>query len=292
MATPAASNGTAPGLLGEAECRALGVLGNCPDLNAVLEQLLDKPLEYNHPKEMVLGRNTEISLVLRTDWEGDDLPKQVSEELNGLPGEVKQGISKITRIMSAELTGRSFDIQPSGHQERSVVPPQAVSWRWQVKPTETGKDQALRLRLYAHLQGPQGTMPPILVKTLDATINVDITPWEWMVSQAQTLEPVYAIGAALIGLLTAILTFLLARRRREAYAEAGTAEPGAAYAGPDSDGAVTDAGPVIGDVSQSAADSRPPAAPPAAEGETVRPEPPAKDGSETPPDDDSGRKKS
>jgi hypothetical protein len=293
MATPAAGNGSAPGTLGEAECRALGVLGNCPDLNAVLDQLLEKPLEYNHPGEMLLGRNAEISLVLRTDWEGDDLPKEVSEEFKDLPGEVKQGISKITRIMSAELTGRSFDIQPTGIQERSVVPPQPVSWRWQVKPSETGKDKTLRLRLYAHLQGPQGTMPPILVKTLDATINVDVTPWDWMVSQARTLEPVYAIGAALIGLLTAILTFLLARRRREAYADGPAPEPRAAHTGPDPDGAVTDAGPVIGDVSQSAADSRPPAAPPSAEAEAVRPEPPpAEDGSETPPDNDSGPKTS
>jgi hypothetical protein len=136
-------------------------------------------------------------------------------------------------------------------------------------------------------------MPPILVKTLDATINVDVTPWDWMVSQARTLEPVYAIGAALIGLLTAILTFLLAHRRREAYADGPAPEPRAAHTGPDPDGAVTDAGPVIGDVSQSAADSRPPAAPPAAEAEAVRPEPPpAEDGSETPPDNDSGPKTS
>ncbi len=91
--------------MGEEECRKLGVLDSCPDLNAVLDRLLERPLEYNHPDTMLLGRKTEITLVLRTDWEGKDLPTEVSEELKGLPGEVKQGLSKITRVMSAELTG-------------------------------------------------------------------------------------------------------------------------------------------------------------------------------------------
>jgi hypothetical protein len=302
MAATVAGSATVSGLLGEAECRALGVPRNCPDLNAVLERLLEKPLEYNRPKKMILGRNTQISLVLRTDWEGDDLPKEISDEFKGLPGEVRQGISKITRMMSAELSGPSFDVQPSGQQERSAVPPQPVRWRWQVKPTATGKDQALRLRLYAHVPGPQGAMPPILVKTFDANINVDVTPWDRMVSQARTLGPVYAIGAALLGLLTAILAFLLARRRREAYADGATPVPRAADAGPDSEGTIVDAGPVIGDVNQSAADSRPPAAPPSGPAASATPPPPvdeeenrpeapqAEDGSDTKPDGDGGPK--
>jgi hypothetical protein len=258
------SNGT----LGEAECRALGVLGNCPDLNAVLDQLLEKPLEYNHPKEMLLGKSTEIGLVLRTDWEGADLPREVSEELKGLPGEVRQGLSKITRIMSAELTGRDFEISPAGRQERTVSPPQPTSWNWQVTPKETGTEQVLKLRLYAHLQSPQGTMPPLLVKTLDATINVDVTTWDWVVNQARTLEPIYAIGAALIGLLTAILTFMLSRRHYTAApAGGGVAERESAAherSGGGDQGGGANGGPVIGDLSQSAADSRTQAPPPAA----------------------------
>jgi hypothetical protein len=267
--TRAATPG-ADGMLGEAECRALGVLGNCPDLNAVLARVLEKPLEYNHPKEMLLGKPTEISLVLRTDWEGKDLPTEVSEELKGLPGEVRQGITKITRVMSAELSGRNFEVSPGGRQERTVSPPQPVSWNWQVSPNETGPAQPLKLRLYAHLQGPDGTMPPLLVKTLDATINVDVTTWDWIVNQARTLEPIYAVGAALIGLLTALMTFLLSRRRREAYEGAGADMYRA------DDQPTTRNGPVIGDLNQSAADSRvttppAPAAPPPAEDQKEKP---------------------
>jgi hypothetical protein len=231
--------------LGEAECRTLGVLDSCPDLNAVLDRLLERPLEYNRPDTMLLGRKTEITLVLRTDWEGKDLPAEVSEELKGLPGEVKQGISKITRVMSAELTGREFDISPASRQERTVVPPQPVSWSWQVSPTETGEKKPLKLRLYAHLQDGSGTMPPILVKTLDASINVDVTTWDWVVNQARTLEPIYAIGAALLGLLTAILTYFLTRRS-EPVSQGGYGETTG----------TRDSGPVIGDLGQSATDRR------------------------------------
>jgi hypothetical protein len=234
--------------LGEEECRTLGVLDTCPDLNAVLDRLLERPLEYNHPSTMLLGRKTEITLVLRTDWEGKDLPAEVSEELKGLPGEVKQGLSKITRVMSAELTGREFDITPSARQERTVVPPQPVSWTWQVSPTDTGEKKPLKLRLYAHLQDGSNTMPPILVKTLDASINVDVTTWDWIVNQARTLEPIYAIGAALLGLLTAILTYFLTRSRREPAYQGGYRDLGGT--GP------RDSGPVIGDLGQSATDRR------------------------------------
>ena len=149
---------------------------------------------------MLLGRKTEITLVLRTDWEGKDLPTEVSEELKGLPGEVKQGLSKITRVMSAELTGREFEISPASRQERTVVPPQPVNWSWQVSPTDTGRKEAAEI---ASLRAYAGTAAApcrrMLVKTLDASINVDVTTWDWVVNQARTLEPIYAIGAALLG---------------------------------------------------------------------------------------------
>jgi len=252
-ATPLASS-AAPGSLSEEECRALGVLTSCPDLNAVLGRLLERPLEFNHPKTMSLGRKTEIGLVLRTDWAGKDLPPEIGEELKGLPGEVKQGITKITRVMSAELTGQAFEITPSNRQERTVVPPQPVSWTWQVAPTDTGPRKTLKLQLYAHMEGAAGAMPPFLVKTLDASINVDVTTWDWFVNQARMLEPAYSIGAGLLALLTLIVVFFLGRRRRIA-ADAGYSEMGGYF-----DRVTRFGGPVIGDLDQTTTDSRPAAA--------------------------------
>ncbi len=260
---PRKPKATGVGALGEDECRALGVLQDCPDLNSVMSQLLEKPLEYNHPDKMMLGRKTEISLVLRTDWKGKDAPTDVSPEMKGLPGEVKKGVSKITRIMSAELSGADFEVTPAGRQERTVILPQPVVWNWQVTPTEVGNAKPLKLRLYAHLQGPGGTMPPILVKTLDATIAVDVTTWDWMVNQAQALEPIYAIVAGILGLLTAIVTYFLTHRQ-------------AAVSGGSAEGiTIRPSGPVLGDVDQSASDSKAPVhsaplpPPPASEPEDV-----------------------
>jgi hypothetical protein len=241
------SRGSAVAALGEDECRALGVLQDCPDLNSVLDQLLEKPLEYNRPDKMMLGRKTEISLVLRTDWKGKNMPAEVSEEMKGLSGEVQKGISKITRVMSAELSGADFEVSPAGRQERTVILPQPVIWNWQVTPTETGNAKPLKLRLYAHLQGPGGTMPPVLVKTLDATITVDVTTWDWMVSQARALEPIYAVVAGILGLLTAIVTYFLTHR-----------QAGAASAGGAEGITIRPSGPVLGDVGQSASDSKAP----------------------------------
>ncbi len=295
-----ASPAVAEGTIGDEQCRALGVLGNCPDLNAVLDRLLEKPLEYNHPKEMMLGKTTEIALVLRTDWEGKDLPNDVSDELKSLPGEVKQGLTKITQIMSAELSGRTFDISPSGRQEQTIVPPQPASWNWKVKPTETGKGQTLKLRLYAHIQGDQGAMPPVLIKTLDASIDVDVTTWDWFLAQAQTLEPIYAIIAAVLGLITATITFILARRRRAADMARIYPEAGGYFDVPNSYETQIrkPQGPVLGDLSQSASDQRTliappgnvesatqaappaPAAPPPAANDDARQAAPGEDGAE------------
>jgi hypothetical protein len=187
------------------------VLTNCPDLNSVLARLLEKPLEYNRPSVMYQYRKTEIGLVLRTDWQGKDMPPEVSEEMKNLPGEVQQGLTKVTRVMSAELTGRDFEIAPSGRQERTVVIPQPVTWNWQVTPNASGADKTLKLQLYAHIEGPNGTMPPILIKTLDATIDVDVRTWDWILAQVRDLEPIYAVIAALLGLLTAVLTYFFTR---------------------------------------------------------------------------------
>jgi hypothetical protein len=145
--------------------------------------------------------------------------------------------------MSAELSGADFDVNPAGRQERTVILPQPVVWNWQVTPTETGTAKPLRLRLYAHLQGPDGVMPPVLVKTLDATINVDVSTWDWVVGQAKALEPIYAIGAAIIGLLTALITYFLTRRENQP--------------AKDADGPIIRvSGPVLGDIGQSSRDSK------------------------------------
>jgi hypothetical protein len=73
----------------QAACPELGVLGpECFDVDAALERLRDRPVEYNHPQQMIKGQATEITLVLRTDFTEEGLPEQTSEAFERLQGEV------------------------------------------------------------------------------------------------------------------------------------------------------------------------------------------------------------
>lgn len=195
-------------------CPDRGVLGpECFDVDAALERLRDRPVEYNHPEEMIKGQATEISLVLRTDFTEKGLPEETSEAFEGLQGEVKQQRAAIANIMSARLRGRDFEVDPKGMQERTVTWRRPVEWSWYVTPKSGGDDKRLELELYAHIVNPQGeTQPPVLIKTLDATIDVDVRTLDWLIEQARTFEPLYAVAAAIIGLLTALFTLWLRRR--------------------------------------------------------------------------------
>ena len=198
----------------EGACAERGVLGpECFDVDAALERLRDRPVEYNHPEQMIKDQATEITLVLRTDFTEEGLPDQASEAFEGLQGEVKQQRAKIANIMSARLRGREFDVDPKGMQERTITWRRPVEWSWYVTPNEGGEQKRLKLELYAHIVNPQGeTQPPVLIKTLDATIDVDVRTLDWLIEQAKTFEPIYAVAAAIIGLLTALITVWMRRR--------------------------------------------------------------------------------
>ncbi len=216
-AGPAAASAQPP-----EDCVIRGVHGGqCLDVDAALERLSERPVEYNHPDQMIKDRPTEIMLVLRTDFAGEDLPPEISQAFEGLQGEVRQERAKISNFMSAQLRGRDFDIDPAGLQERSVTWREPVRWSWYVTPREAGEGQKLQLELYAHIVDASGQrQPPVLIKTLDATINVDVRTIDWLLAQVRTLEPVYGLLAALIGLITIILTLVLRRRREEPKPEA------------------------------------------------------------------------
>jgi hypothetical protein len=210
-ARPAAQ---AEGAQDQAACPERGVLGpECFDVDEALEDLRDRPVEYNHPQQMIRGQATEITLALRTDFTAEGLPEEASEAFEGLQGEVKQQRAKIANIMSARLRGRDFEVDPKGMQERTVTWRRPVEWSWYVTPKAGGEDKRLELELYAHIVNPQGeTQPPVLIKTLDATIDVDVRTLDWLIEQAKTFEPIYAVVAAIIGFFTALITLWFRRR--------------------------------------------------------------------------------
>jgi hypothetical protein len=210
---PVQSAAVAPGEgLVESDCHALGVLDRCSELNAVIGGLLRKPVEYNHPKTMEFGRKSEISLALRADGKGTEPPGEVSETFKGLPGDVARAATKVAEVLSAQLVGREFDIDPKGMQERTAPTGQEAVWRWTVTPTESGAGKHLTLQLYAHVGDRNGTRLPVLIKTLDASIDVDVRPLDWLINQVRTMEPIYGLIAVLIGGFSVVFSFLMRRR--------------------------------------------------------------------------------
>jgi hypothetical protein len=207
-AAPAEPETAASARSGDSPCPERGMLGpDCLDADAAIERLSERPAEYNHPKQMIKGQATEISLVLRTDFTGEGVPEEVSKAFERLQGEVKQQRARIAAVMSARLRGKDFEIDPPGMQERTITWRSPVEWSWYVTPQAGGESKRLELQLYAHIVNPQGEMqPPVLIKTLDATIDVDVRTLDWLIEQARTFEPIYAVAAAIIGLFTALLT--------------------------------------------------------------------------------------
>jgi hypothetical protein len=103
-----------------------------------------------------------------------------------------------------------------------------------VTPKETAAAKTLTLRLYANIEGPNGSQSPTLLKTLDTAITVDVKSWDWVVAQIRMVHPLYAVIAALLALLTVIVTYALGRN-----------------GGHGSNTTMRKGGPVIGDLDQS-----------------------------------------
>ena len=195
------SSGRRPTSVAESDCAAMGELtadGTCVDYDKVLANLKTVPLAYNHPDNMYLGKKTQISLLLKTNADQD-----LARELEDLSGVVKEGKSKISRIMQAELKGAVFDIDPPGPQKRIVTGLAPVRWSWFVKPLEPGTDKALVLEVSAILREGNKELPPVAIRTYRTKIHVDVKWWDRMLYEVKSLDPLYQLFGALGGLASA-----------------------------------------------------------------------------------------
>ena len=157
---PPASQARSAARSGE-DCTRLGDLprGQCASYEEVIANLRDAPLAYNHPDSMYYNRRTEVSLVLGTD--GGDPGKA----LEGAPGKVVRGKTKISRFMAAELKGVDFKIEPEGRQEQLILMGRKTKWTWFVTPLRPGPNKPLILELYAQLREGETILPPVSIRT-------------------------------------------------------------------------------------------------------------------------------
>ena len=140
----------------------------------MLKKLKAAKLSYNRPESMQLDEPIQISLLVNPADQ-----QEVKAQLGGLPGEIREGETKVARHMSAELNGgAAFEVDPKGPQQRDFTWVTATRWDWKVTPKVDGDDQLLTLDIYVHLVAKDGKSSPIRIHTYRDKIRVDVSVWK------------------------------------------------------------------------------------------------------------------
>ena len=168
---------------------------------------------FNHPDTMYLARRSQITLALAED-ENVAVHSLLEQFEKDVEGTIKTGETRYAPAMVATLRGKDFKIELSGSPERLVLLNRtgSMGWTWFVEPLEVGVDKLLVLELSARLARASEKLPPLIVKTFEARINVDVRPWDRVLIHAQRMSPVaQALTGA--GGLVAIIGFIGTARR-------------------------------------------------------------------------------
>ncbi len=139
-------------------------------VDEILESMDWGNLAFNTPSEMTLEDPTYVHLLL-------DVTKSIEELKARIPGaDAKEGATvRISAAMEARLTGTAFQINSITHERQAVSASQVTEWKWEVRPTDTGK-QYLYLSLTAILD-VNGSFTPRTIETFERTIEVRVTGW-------------------------------------------------------------------------------------------------------------------
>lgn len=183
-------------------CAGLGVMvdsvDECQSYEAIIERLQRGGLAYNKPDSAYLGHVEEVTLAVDLRGAG-----QAAEIVATRPGEVVQAEVPVTRIMSAELRGPSFDISPSGPLRKTLSGAAPVVWTWKATPLEAGANKLLLLDVYVHVTRGGDVGEPITIRTYRDEITVDVRLKDQIVGALTSTQGIVASTAAiLVGLST------------------------------------------------------------------------------------------
>jgi hypothetical protein len=168
---------------------------------------------FNHPDVMYLSRRSQITLTLAADATG--VLAALKQQFEGQPeGTVKAGVTKYAPMMEATLRGKDFKIDPPEAQRRTVLLSKVgpTEWTWFVEPLETGASKLLVLELFARLSRGNDNLPPLLIKTFEARINVDVRVFDRLLIEARRMTPVAQAFTGAGGLI-AVIGFIGTTRR-------------------------------------------------------------------------------
>jgi hypothetical protein len=171
-------------------------------------QFKARRVTYNRPPErLAVSKSIDVSLVVNaTDDEAEG-----REALEGFKGEIVERDVELSDTVSAQLTGVGFDITSQTVERQRLSGKSVNRWQWRVTPTEPGQ-HALILEIFGYATGSLDAEP------LDGyrdVITVEVEQIDQLVTLARSVQPIFAVLAALAGIGSAVFAFLRFREEKK-----------------------------------------------------------------------------
>lgn len=175
---------------------------------SIAAQFKSRKVTYNRPpKVLALNKAIDVSLVVNATEDAN----AGAEALQGFPGTVVERDVDLSDIVSAQLTGVGFDITTQTVERQKLSGKTVNRWQWRVTPTETGQ-RTLMLEIFGYESGSLDAEP------LDAyrdDIVVEVKQLDQVINWAKSVQPVFAVLAALAGASSALFAFLRFREEKK-----------------------------------------------------------------------------
>jgi hypothetical protein len=171
-------------------------------------QFKARRVTYHRPPErLAVSKPIDVSLVVNaTDDEAAG-----REALDGFKGEIVERDVELSDTVSAQLTGVGFDVTSQTVERQRLSGKSVNRWQWRVTPTEPGQ-HTLILEVFGYATGSLDAEP------LDAyrdVITVEVEQIDQLVTWARSVQPVFAVLAALAGIGSAVFAFLRFREEKK-----------------------------------------------------------------------------
>lgn len=171
-------------------------------------QFKSRRVTYNRPPEkLALNKPVDVSLVINATEDAD----AGKEALQGFKGEIVERQVDLSDTVSAQLTGPGFDIVTQTVERQRLSGRTVNRWQWRVTPTEEG-EHTLMLEIFGYASGSLDAEP------LDAyrdVIAVEVEQLDQIVTWAKSVQPLFAVLAAMAGIGSACFAFLRFRNERK-----------------------------------------------------------------------------
>lgn len=176
--------------------------------SSVADKFKARRVTYNRPpKTLVLNRALDVSLVINAT----DNPNAGAEALQGFPGTVVDRDVDLSDVVLAQLTGVGFDITSQTVERQKLSGKTLNRWQWRVTPTELGT-RTLILEIVGYESGSLDGEPLAAYRD---DIVVQVKQLDRVITWAKSVQPVFAMLAALAGALSALFAFLRFREEKK-----------------------------------------------------------------------------